>query len=115
MHAAMDEEGILNELLPELNRIMDFSSIKLYLLKHHLLSMQVVQELEKTNSRPDLTTSLVAQLGQRTRNPAQKMVEVLRDMLSHNEGSEALEDLMEKLQHKLKTAAATAAAARLGK
>lgn len=105
----MDEEAILNEMLPELNRVLNFSNIKLYLLKHHLLSMADVQELDKTGSRADLTTNLVAMLEQRTKNPAQKMLDVLRDIVRNNDGSEALEDMIEQLQRKLKSAALRAA------
>ena len=102
----MDEAGILSELLPELNRILKFSISKLYFLKHRLLSLQNVQDLEKTNSQADLTTKLVALLVQGTRKPAQKMAEVLSDMVKNNDGSEALEDLIEQIQFKLKSAAA---------
>ena len=100
----MDEAGILNEKLPELNRVLNFSIIKLYLLKHHLLSIAEVQELDKTGSRADLTTNLVAMVVQRTRNPAQRMLEVLRDIVRDNEGSEALEDMADQLQRKLESA-----------
>lgn len=99
--SAMDEAGILNEKLPELNRVLNFSITKLYMLKHHLLSIAEVQELDKMGSRADLTTNLVAMVVQRTRNPAQKMLEVLRDIVQDNEGSEALEDMADQLQRKL--------------
>ena len=108
----MDEAGILNELLPELNRILKFSTAKLYFLSHRLLTMQNVQDLERTNSQADLTTKLVALLEQGTRKPAQKMVEVLSDMVKSNDGSEALEDLIEQIQLKLKSAAHAAATVR---
>lgn len=97
----MDEAGILNEQLPELHRIINFSILKMYLLSHRLLSNADVEELEKVDCRADLTTKLVAMVVKRTKNPAQRMLDILRDVVNHDDGSEALADMADQLQLKL--------------
>lgn len=98
----MSQKSILYELMPSLKNMVDLSTLKLFLVSRHTITLDQAKELttSETCNKSDIILKLVEILGQHD-YCAQLLLSILKEIEDKGDGTTATSELIATLQNKM--------------